>query len=43
MKRFTIDVPISLHRRIKVQCAERGRKMADEIRTLLERHFPLKS
>ena len=43
MKRFTIDVPVSLHRRIKVQCAERGLKMADEIRALLEQHFPVKS
>lgn len=39
MKRFTIDVPTSLHARIKVACAQRGTKMADEIRTLLERHF----
>jgi hypothetical protein len=43
MKRFTIDVPLALHRRIKVQCAERGSNMADEIRTLLEKHFPAKS
>lgn len=40
MKRFTIDVPLSLHRRIKTQCAARGVKMADEIRALLEKHFP---
>lgn len=43
MKRFTLDVPVSLHRRIKVQCAERGSNMADEIRGLLEKHFPAKS
>jgi hypothetical protein len=43
MKRFTIDVPASLHRRIKVQCAERGVNMADEIRVLLDKHFPAKS
>lgn len=40
MKRFTIDVPASLHARIKVACARRGTKMADEIRTLLEQNFP---
>jgi hypothetical protein len=40
MKRFTIDVPTSLHRRIKTRCAERGEKMADVIRALLERDFP---
>ena len=39
MKRFTIDVPTSLHARIKIACAQRGTKMADEIRTLLEKHF----
>ncbi len=39
MKRFTIDVPTSLHARIKVACAKRGTKMADEIRTLLEKHY----
>jgi hypothetical protein len=40
MKRLTVDVPISLHTRIKSQCALRGVKMADEIRDLLEKHFP---
>lgn len=39
MKRLTIDVPVSLHTRIKSQCALRGVKMADEIRELLEKHF----
>jgi hypothetical protein len=42
MKRFTIDVPESLHRRIKMQCAASGLKMADEIRGLLDKHFPPK-
>lgn len=41
-RRFTIDVPESLHRRIKAQCAERGLKMANEVRVLLEKHFPAK-
>ena len=40
MKRFTIDVGEGLHRRIKAQCANRGAKMADVIRELLEREFP---
>ena len=35
MKRLTIDVPESLHRAIKRQCADRGTKMADEVRELL--------
>jgi ParG len=40
MKRLTIDIPMSLHIRIKTQCASRGTKMADEIRALLEERFP---
>lgn len=40
MKRLTIDVPLSLHRRIKTQCARENRVMADEIRLLLEQRFP---
>ena len=40
MKRFTIDVPVGLHTRIKAQCALRGEKMADVIRELLDREFP---
>ena len=39
MKRLTIDVPESLHRRLKISCATRGSKMADEIRALLEQHY----
>ena len=30
----------SLHTRIKVGCTLRGRKIADEVRELLDRHFP---
>jgi hypothetical protein len=40
MKRLTIDVPASLHTRIKIGCTLRGRKIADELRELLDRHFP---
>ena len=35
MKRLTIDIPESLHRAIKMQTAERGAKIADEVRELL--------
>ena len=42
MKRFTIDVPESLHRRIKAECALRGVKMADYLRQTLENLFPPK-
>jgi hypothetical protein len=40
MKRFTIDVPVELHRRVKSECARRGVKMADVLRELLDREFP---
>ncbi len=39
-KRFTIDVPRSLHTRVKAQCALRGEKMVDVIRAMLEKEFP---
>lgn len=39
MKRLTLDVPEELHRTIKAACANRGVKMVDEIRALLEAHF----
>lgn len=38
-KRLTIDLPASLHARIKASCALRGVKMVDEIRALLEERF----
>lgn len=46
MKRFTIDVSVSLHARIKMACAAKGAElgktvtMADVLRDLLEREFP---
>ncbi len=40
MKRFTIDVPASLHTRVKIGCAQRGLKMADVLREMLEKEFP---
>lgn len=39
MKRLTIDIPESLHRRIKSMCAENGKKITDEVRALLEKKF----
>jgi len=39
-KRFTIDVPLEMHRRIKMACALRGENMAEMMRALLNREFP---
>ena len=39
MKRLTIDIPASLHRAIKMQCASRGAKIADEVRELLLKKY----
>lgn len=39
IKRLTIDIPESLHRAMKVQTAERGTRMVDEVRALLEAHY----
>ncbi len=39
MKRLTIDIPLSLHQRVKSQCALKGEKMADAVRELLNQHF----
>ena len=39
MKRFTVEIPPALHRRIKIQCAIDNTKMANVMRLLLEREF----
>ena len=39
IKRLTIDIPESQRRALKVQTAERGMKMVDEVRALLEAHY----
>ena len=39
MKRLTIDIPESLHRTIKSQCAMRGTKITDEVRELLLKKY----
>lgn len=38
-KRLTIDVPVSLHQRIKVQCTLQGQNMADVLRSILQNQF----
>ena len=40
MKRLTIDVPASLHTRMKAQCAIQRENMADVVRDMLEKRFP---
>lgn len=42
MKRLTIDIPASLHRAIKMQTAQRGTKIADEVRELLSERYASK-
>lgn len=37
--RLTIDVPISLHKRLKAHCAMEGQRMNQVIRSLIERHL----
>ena len=39
IKRLTIDLPISLHSKIKATCAMRGAKMVEEIRELLMQRY----
>lgn len=39
MKRLTIDIPESLHRKIKLACAGRGTTIADEVRELLVQKY----
>ncbi len=40
MKRLTLDISESLHRRIKIAAAGRGEKIVEEIRKILEREYP---
>lgn len=39
-KRLTLDIPASLHSRIKSACAFKDTKMVEEITELLMKHFP---
>lgn len=43
MKRLTIDLPESLHTRVKSQCVLRGTTMLQIVRDFLEREFPPES
>lgn len=36
MKRFTIDLPDEIHKRLKIYCAENDTNMAEVIRVLVE-------
>lgn len=38
-KRLTIDIQEDLHRKIKADCAMKGKKMADAIREILSEKF----
>jgi hypothetical protein len=39
LKRITVDVPISLHTLVKVDCAARHTNMATEIKEMIERRW----
>jgi hypothetical protein len=39
-KRLTVDIPQSLHKRIRLVCIERDEVMADVIREILQKAFP---
>jgi len=37
--RLTIDVPVTLHKRLKAHCAMEGQRMNQVIRSLIEQHL----
>jgi hypothetical protein len=39
MKRLTIDIDVSLHKKVKSQCALQDLDMAEVVRDLLEKRF----
>jgi hypothetical protein len=39
MKRLTLDIDEDLHRRIKVRAAERGTRIVDDLRAILDEHY----
>jgi len=39
LKRLTIDIPVSLHKKVKSQCALQNLNMAEVVRDLLEKRF----
>jgi hypothetical protein len=40
LKRITVDVPISLHTRVKIDCAARHTNMATVIKEMIEQRWP---
>lgn len=40
IKRLTIDIPLSLHRRVKTGCAREELVIADVVREFLDKRFP---
>lgn len=43
IKRLTIDIPLSLHRRVKTGCAREELVIADVVRDFLNQRFPAPS
>jgi hypothetical protein len=43
IKRLTIDIPLSLHRRVKTGCAREELVIADVVREFLDQRFPADS
>jgi len=41
LKRLTIDIPLSLHKRVKAGCASQETTIAEVVREYLEKKFPL--
>lgn len=39
-KRLTLDIPLSLHSRIKFQCVKQNVSITETVQAILERHFP---
>ena len=39
-KRLTLDIPLTLHLRMKLKCVENDITIADVVRGLLEKKFP---
>jgi hypothetical protein len=39
MKRLTLSIPLSLHRKIRLACFERDTTITDEVLQLLIKHF----
>ena len=39
-KRMTVDLPLSLHSRVKLRCVQDNVAISDVVREMLERNFP---